>query len=240
VPEARRLPGGRAPSISAIFPAFNEVGNLKRVVGSALEVLPRLASSYEVIIVDDGSQDGTGALAKMLVSRTSEVRAIHHPRNRGYGAALKSGIEEAKNDLIFFCDSDGQFDLEDLEKLLVWIDAYDMVIGYRERRQDPFYRRMNARGWKLLVRLFFGLRVRDIDCAFKVFRREIFDRIRINTVGAMVNTEILVRAVRYGFTMKEVPVRHYPRRFGTQTGAKPRVILKAFLELIRMYRSPID
>ena len=223
------------PNISIVFPAFNEEQNLEGVVTSALKILPHMTNSFEIIIVNDGSRDQTGAVAERLTTLSDAVRVIHHPQNRGYGAALKSGIEQAKKDLIFFCDSDGQFTLEDLHRLLAWIDRYDMVIGYREKRQDPFHRRMNAKGWNLLVRALFGLKVRDIDCAFKVFRRQIFDRIGIDTVGAMVNTEILSRSLRSGFTMKEVPVRHFPRQFGEQTGAKPRVILKAFAELAKMY-----
>lgn len=226
--------GGRH-RISVVFPAFNEELNLERVVTGALGVLPELSNSFEIIIVNDGSRDRTGTVAARLANLSHTVQVIHHPHNRGYGAALKSGIEQAKKDLIFFCDSDGQFNLDDLAQLLTWIDRYDMVIGYRLKRQDPFHRRFNAKGWNLVVRLVFGLKVRDIDCAFKLFRREIFEGISVDTVGAMVNTEILVRALGGGFTLKEVPVRHFPRQFGEQTGAKPRVILKALFELGKIY-----
>lgn len=234
--DRERMRRADRPSVSVVLPAFNEERNLEQVVSQALRIVPSLASSFQIIIVNDGSRDRTSVVAARLASLSESVQVIHHPHNRGYGAALKSGIEQAKKELIFFCDSDGQFTLEDFPRLLEWIDRYDMVIGYRERRQDPPHRRLNARGWNLLVRGLFGLRVRDIDCAFKLFRREIFDRIQIETVGAMVNTEILIRALSSGFTLKEVPVRHFPRHFGTQTGAKPKVILKAFVELARIYR----
>ena len=230
-----RTKGRTLTTLSVILPAYNEELNLERVVTSALKILPSVSSSFEIIIVNDGSRDRTGEIATRLADLSDHIRVVHHPQNRGYGAALKSGIEQAKNDLIFFCDSDGQFTLEDLPRLLAWIDRFDMVIGYREQRQDPLHRRLNAAGWNLLVRAVFGLQVRDIDCAFKVFRRQIFDRVGIDTVGAMVNTEILSRSLRSGFTMKEVPVRHFPRQFGEQTGAKPRVILKAFYELAKMF-----
>jgi len=238
---ARRMDVPRASgprrTISTILPAFNEELNLEAVVGDALRVLPELADRFEIIVVNDGSVDGTGAVATQLATASGgSLRVIHHPSNRGYGAALKSGIEQAKLDLIFFCDSDGQFTLSDLPSMLAWIDHYDMVIGYRQQRQDPLHRRLNAAGWNLLVRAVFGLRVRDIDCAFKLFRREVFDNIRIDTVGAMVNTEILIRALRAGFTLKELPVRHFPRHFGRQTGARLRVIAKAFYELVKIYR----
>ncbi len=223
-----------AVHLSAVFPAFNEELNLEAVVTDALRVLPGITASFEIIVVNDGSRDGTGRVAERLARLSEHVRVVHHPDNRGYGAALKSGIAAARKDLIFFCDSDRQFTLEDLPGLLAWTDRYDIVAGYRRRRQDPAHRRLNARAWNLLVRLLFGLRIRDIDCAFKVFRREIFDRLRIETVGAMVNTEILLRARALGFTLHEVPVRHFPRHFGRQTGARPRVIVKAFYELGRI------
>lgn len=230
------MTGDDKPNVSVVFPAFNEELNLEGVVSSALTILPELTRSFEIIIVNDGSRDQTGMVAGRLAGLSEKVKVIHHPHNRGYGAALKSGIEQAKSDLVFFCDSDGQFALEDLSRLLEWIDRYDMVIGYREERQDPWHRLLNAKAWNLLVRSLLRLNVHDIDCAFKVFRREIFERIQIDTVGAMVNTEILTRALRCGFTLKEVPVRHFPRRFGTQTGAKIRVIVKAFYELAKIYR----
>jgi glycosyltransferase involved in cell wall biosynthesis len=237
-PTNRSNGSGRAASratISVIFPAFNEEMNLEAVVRSALKVLPSVSRSFEIIIVNDGSHDGTGEVAERLTSRSRHVRVVHHPRNLGYGAALKSGIEQARHEFIFFCDSDRQFSLKDLHRLLAWAGRFDIVAGYRQSRQDPIHRRLNAKGWNLLVRLVFGLNLRDIDCAFKIFRREVFESLPIETVGAMVNTEILVRALSHGFTIKEVPVRHFPRRFGEQTGAKPHVILKAMCELARMY-----
>ncbi len=222
--------------VSVVFPAFNEELNLEAVVTSALTILPRFTRSFEIIIVNDGSKDQTGVVAGRLAGLSEKVKVIHHPHNRGYGAALKSGIEQAKMDLVFFCDSDGQFAIEDISRLLEWIDQYDMVIGYREKRQDPRHRLLNAKAWNLLVRFLLGLKVHDIDCAFKLFRREIFERIQIDTVGAMVNTEILARALRSGFKLKEVPVRHFRRLYGEQTGARLRVIVKAFYELAKIYR----
>jgi glycosyltransferase involved in cell wall biosynthesis len=221
--------------LSLIFPAYNEEPNIPQVVKSALEVAPQIVERYEIIVVNDGSQDKTGEVTNKLAQLYPSIIALHHPHNQGYGAALKSGIRKARYPFIFFCDSDCQFDLFELPLLLKWIDQYDMVIGYRQSRKDPIHRVINAWGWNMLVRLILGLNVRDIDCAFKLFRREIFDRIEINSVGAMVNTEILSRAAKLGFTIKEIPVTHYPRFRGKQTGAKLRVIAKAFKELIRLH-----
>lgn len=223
-------------TLSVILPAFNEEGNIQRTVESARSVLPRLAERWEIIIVDDGSNDGTRSLCEQFVARYPEVKAIHHLENKGYGAALKSGILAAQHELIFFTDSDGQFDLGELEQLIRWSRDYDIVMGYRAKRQDPPHRLINALGWNILVRLVLGLKVRDIDCAFKLFHRAVFDRVQIRSVGAMVNTEILAQAKGFGMRMHEVEVTHFPRRYGSSSGANIRVIIKAFRELLRLWR----
>lgn len=220
-------------SISVVFPAYNEESNIGTLIDQTIQILPEFTDKWEIIVVDDGSTNRTEDIVRRY---TNNISIIRHPSNMGYGAALKSGIISAKNDLIFFTDSDLQFDIKELSKLLQWVSEYDIVIGYRTKRQDPFYRRVNAFGWNTLVRLMFGLKVRDINCAFKIFRRSVFDKIKIDAVGAMVNTDILSQAVKYGFRIKEVPITHYPRLKGKQTGAKIKVIFKAFKELLRLYR----
>jgi glycosyltransferase involved in cell wall biosynthesis len=227
---------GLAPSLSVIFPAFNEEANIKRTVESAREILPKIAEKWEIIVVDDGSKDTTRDICDELIELYPEVRAVHHQQNKGYGAALKSGILAAQFALIFFTDSDGQFDLLELESLIRWSKDHDMVIGYRGKRQDPPHRLLNAFGWNLLVRMVLGVKVRDIDCAFKLFRREVFDRIQIRSVGAMVNTEILAQATSLGMSMRQIRVSHYPRQYGKPSGANLRVIAKAFRELVRLWR----
>jgi glycosyltransferase involved in cell wall biosynthesis len=222
-------------SLSVIFPAYNEQANIRSTIETARHVLPGVAGVWEIIVVNDGSRDGTKSVCDELAQNYPEVRAIHHPRNLGYGAALKSGVLEARNELIFFTDSDGQFDIAEISDLLRWTDQHDIVAGFRAKRRDPFYRRVNAWGWNVLVRMLLGLRIQDIDCAFKVFRREVFENIQIRSVGAMVNTEILAQAIRLGMSVKEVKVSHFSRRHGRQTGANLRVILKAFRELFRLW-----
>ncbi|HEY1769856.1 MAG TPA: glycosyltransferase family 2 protein [Chthoniobacterales bacterium] len=230
--------GQREPTatLSVIFPAFNEEANIRQTVEVARKVVSKLAKTWEIILVNDGSKDATTPLCDELAQQYPEVRAIHHVDNRGYGAALKSGILAARYDFIFFTDSDGQFDLEELKDLIEWANHYDIVTGYRGKRSDPPHRLINALGWKLLVRMVLGVKVRDIDCAFKVFQRSVFDRVQIRSVGAMVNTEILAQANAFGMRIHEVRVSHYPRRFGKPSGANIRVIAKAFRELIRLYR----
>jgi glycosyltransferase involved in cell wall biosynthesis len=222
--------------LSVIFPAFNEEANIRRTVETIRGVLPKIATKWEIIVVNDGSTDATALTCEELKARYPEVKAIHHERNRGYGAALKSGIMSAKYDLIFFSDSDGQFDFRDLQQLIRWSEDYDIVVGYRAKRHDPLYRRLNALGWNILVRFVLRIKIRDIDCAFKLFRRSVFDHIQIRCVGAMVNTEILAQATQLGMRIHQVKVNHLPRRYGKQSGANVRVIAKAFRELCRLWR----
>jgi glycosyltransferase involved in cell wall biosynthesis len=228
-PDPRQL-----PSLSVVLPAFNEQYNLRATVEAARAILPVVASQWEIIVVNDGSGDATGHICDTLESQIPEVRAVHHPDNKGYGAALKSGIVAARHDWIFFSDSDGQFDFAEISRLLEHAATSDIVAGYRKRRNDPPYRALNAAGWKMLVRLTLGVKVRDIDCAFKLFRRSVFEKVRIESVGAMVNTEIFCQAAKFGMRTTEVEVTHYPRIHGAPTGAKLRVILKAMRELIKM------
>jgi glycosyltransferase involved in cell wall biosynthesis len=222
-------------SISVVLPAFNEQYNLRRTVEAARRILPGIAGEWEIIVVNDGSHDATARICDSLVTQIPQVRAVHHCGNRGYGAALKSGIMEARNDWIFFSDSDCQFDFAEISRLLEHVDTCDIVAGFRFCRNDPFYRALNAAGWNMLVSLLLGVKVRDIDCAFKLFRRSVFERVQIRSVGAMVNTEILSQAVRLGMRIKEVEVTHYPREHGQPSGARLRVIIKAFRELFRMW-----
>jgi glycosyltransferase involved in cell wall biosynthesis len=228
-------PKYRVTSLTAVFPAFNEEANIRRTVQAARLVLPSLAESWEIIVVDDGSRDATSDILDQLANEYADVHAIHHEKNEGYGAALKSGICAAHCDYIFFSDSDGQFDLGELSQFMEWSASYDIVAGYRARRNDPPYRMLNAWGWKILVRAALGVKIRDIDCAFKLFRRRVFHKVQIRSVGAMVNTEILAQADRFGMSIKQLPVSHYPRHLGHPTGAKLRVIFKAFRELFGLW-----
>ncbi len=221
-------------SISIIFPAYNEAENITQVVEQARDVVSKLFNDFEIIVVNDGSHDNTGAIIDDMMQREPTLLPVHHEKNRGYGATLRSGIEAASKELVFFTDSDLQFDITEIKHLLAWVGEHDIVAGYRADRADPAHRRFNAWGWNMLVRLFLGLKIRDIDCAFKLFRRCVFEDIRLESVGAMINTEILALATWQGKRIKEVPVRHFPRVAGEQSGANIRVILKALRELVMM------
>jgi glycosyltransferase involved in cell wall biosynthesis len=222
--------------ISAFFPAYNEQDNLGPLTEEAVEMLSRLCDDYEVILVNDGSRDRTGQVADELAQRFPNVRAVHHPQNRGYGGALKTGFASARLDHVFFTDSDRQFRIQEIELLLPYAERYDIVAGYRIRRQDHFMRLLNAKAWNLLCRVVLGVRVRDIDCAFKLFKRSVFDTIHPTSDGAVISTEIFALAKLHGLSVKQVGVHHHPRRAGVQTGASLRVILKAFRELFALKR----
>jgi len=232
VPGERRVTS--RPDLSILYPVFDEAGNVATLLEQTRRQAPRATASYEVIVVDDGSRDGSAEAVERLGDPA--VRVVRHPENRGYGAALRTGLRAARGRLIFFTDADLQFDLAELPSLLAHAEHHDIVAGYRAPRRDPWPRRVLAFGWGAIVRTVFGLRVRDIDCAFKLFRREVIDAIEIESIGAFVNTEILLRAERAGFRIHQVPVSHRPRRHGRQSGARPRVILRALLELVRFHR----
>lgn len=221
-------------SMSVFFPCHNEEANVARVVGQALTVLKEISSDYEVIIVDDGSSDRTGEIADQLVQDHAEVRVVHHQFNRGYGGALQSGFRAATKEWVFYTDGDGQFDLKELPGLLELIPEYDIITCFRINRQDSALRKLNGWAWSKLVGLLFSLKIKDIDCAFKLYRREIFDKIEMHSEGALIDTEILARAQRAGYRMVQRGVRHYPRTAGQQSGASIKVILRAFKELFKL------
>ena len=223
-------------SISVFFPCYNEQENVARTVEQAIGVLEKLNVGFEVIIVDDGSADRTGRIADEIAARDSRVKAVHHRTNLGYGAALQSGFKAATKELVFYTDGDGQFDLNELPLLLPLIRQCDIVAGYRINRQDNLIRRINGWCWTKLVCLLFGMKVRDIDCAFKLYKREIFDNIKLSSTGALISAEILARAVRRGYSLTQKGVHHYPRTAGAQTGANLRVIFRAFKELFKLRR----
>jgi len=220
--------------ISVFFPCHNEQDNVGRVVEQALEVLPQISDDFEIIIVNDGSGDRTGEIADQLANENPAVRVIHHSVNQGYGGALQSGFRAAGKEWVFYTDGDGQFDLAELEGLVELTDQTDIVTCFRIDRKDPWIRKLNAWAWCKLVNFLFNLKIRDIDCAFKLYRREIFDNIEMHSQGALIDTEILARAERAGYSMVQRGVHHYPRRAGEQSGASLKVILRAFGELFRL------
>lgn len=223
-------------SISVFFPCYNEQDNIERTVEQALAVLRKLSADFEVIIVDDGSFDATGQIADEISRRDSRVKVVHHNPNLGYGAALQSGFKAATKEFVFYTDGDGQFDINEMPSLLPLMEQYDIVSCYRLNRQDNLIRKLNGWAWTKLVCFLFNMKIRDIDCAFKLYKREIFDNIRMSSSGALIDTEILARAAHKGYSITQKAVHHYPRTAGKQTGANLRVILRAFKELFKLRR----
>jgi glycosyltransferase involved in cell wall biosynthesis len=221
----------KVAELSFFFPAHNEEANLEGLVDEALIALPALADKFEIIAVDDGSRDRTPAIADELAARHPTVfRVVHHPTNLGYGAALRSGFQAARFDLVAFIDGDRQFRVADVGRLTERIaaaDAPDVVLGYRLKRADPPIRRWYARIYRLSNRIFFGVRVRDIDCACKLFRREALTTIRVASGGAFFTAELLIKLRYEGHKLAEVGVPHYARTAGSPTGAKPKVVFRA-------------
>ncbi len=234
----------RLPALSYFFPAHNEEANLRGLVEEALATLPALADSFEILIVDDGSKDGTPGLADELAAAHPEVRAVHHPTNLGYGAALRSGFAAARFDHLAFTDGDRQFKVADLGRLIDRLAAgtADVVVGYRIQRADPLVRTVYARLYRLANRIFFGLKVRDVDCACKLFRRVALEGVSVESGGAFFSAELLIKLGARGRRIDEVGVPHYPRTAGSPTGARPQVVLRAVRDFwalrLRLWAAP--
>ena len=225
----------RLPGLSVFFPAKDEAENVEAVVRDALRILPGVAERFEVTVVDDGSTDGTGEIADRLAAADPRVRVIHHPTNRGYGGAVRSGLRAASEPYVFYTDGDQQFDLADLPRLIARIGDSDVVAGYRIKRMDPRRRLVVAWVYNRLIRAMFGVGVRDVDCAYKLFRREVFSRVplaRVHSNGAFFSPELLITLRAAGIRIVEVGVPHYPRTKGAPKGAPAAVILRAIRDLL--------
>jgi glycosyltransferase involved in cell wall biosynthesis len=222
-------------SISLVLPAYNEAENIDAMVAEAVPALETTASDWEIVVVDDGSADETAAVTRSVAEREPRVRLVQHPVNRGFGSAVLTGFTSAEKDWIFYTDADRQFVLAELERFVPHMESADLIAGYRAPRRDPFLRVFYGKGWSALCTLLFGYTVRDVDCGFKLLRREIVQDLapKIESRGATFSIEWLVRAKRAGYRFVELPVSHRPRVAGSQTGANVRVIVRAFRELVR-------
>jgi glycosyltransferase involved in cell wall biosynthesis len=221
-------------SLSVFFPCYNEEKNVEPLVNEALQALTGLVQQYEILIINDGSSDNTGSIANTLQQKHDTVRVIHHETNKGYGAALISGFRNARYEQVFFTDGDNQFYMSEIELLLKETGEADGVLGFRKNRKDPWHRIWYSRLWNRLVRIMFDLRVKDLNCAYKIIKKQYLDKIILHSSGAMITAELLIRLKIAGARFKEVGVTHRPRAFGTQTGGNPKVIVRAFRELLKL------
>jgi glycosyltransferase involved in cell wall biosynthesis len=223
--------------LSVFFPVVNEEENIETIVKKAIKVLEGLGLQYEIIVVNDGSTDKTEEVAKELSKENSRIRVITHQTNGGYGEALKTGFYNAKYDTIVYTDGDGQFDFSEVTRLIDKLDEGDLVIGYRIKRADRLIRRVFAKGWRLSVWIMFGLRLKDVDCGFKMVKKTVLDKIPKlqSTRGGMINAELAIKAKKFGFRVVQVGVNHYPRTKGKPTGANIRVIIQSYIDLLKLW-----
>lgn len=224
--------------ISLFFPAYNEAENVGGTIEKSVAILEKFGCEYEVIFIDDGSRDRTSEIVESYQKKNKRIVLKRHEKNQGYGGALQTGFRSCRYGLVFFSDCDLQFDLNELVPFVEIMrkdPTVDVVLGYRIKRADPFIRKVNAFGWKMWARVLFGLKVRDIDCAFKLFKKEVLDNIVIESSGALISLEFLTKIKSMGYKIVETGVHHYPRQAGKQTGAKLKVILRAFQESFKLY-----
>jgi glycosyltransferase involved in cell wall biosynthesis len=217
--------------ISFVIPAYNEAESIPGMLVSCLETARSLLTDFEIIVVDDGSTDGTSAAVSLLQTGNPEVVLIRHEKNMGIAQATRAGFAAARYAHVFYTDADAQFDPGEIRRLLPYADDYDFVVGYRLRRADPFHRKMNGWLYNLCLRNLFRIPLRDIDCAFKLIKTDSLRSLNTASKSAFYFAELVNAAARAGMTFHEVPVKHYPRQHGVQTGAKPGVVIKAVLEM---------
>lgn len=231
------MPEREASSISFFFPAYNDEENIGKVVEAAVEVLEVLDRDHEITIVHDGSPDRTGEVAEELARKYQAVRVIHHEKNLGYGAALKSGFTSATKDYVFYTDGDNQFDVREMEKFAALVDAglTDAVVGFRNRKQYTLYRKVVSFTYNLVLQVLFDLPYRDVDCAFKLVPRSLIDSIDISSVDAFIDAELLIKARELGYSVTEIGVIHRPREAGV-SGVRTSTILRSIWEMVSFYR----
>ncbi len=231
-----RLPG----SLSLVLPAHNEEANIRIVVEDALRVLPQYTDTFEIIPVNDGSRDATGDILQQLAAEDDRVRPVSYPANKGYGGALVSGFDATRYDYVMFMDADRQFDVADIGRLAPFVGRYDIVAGFRMERSDPLIRRINAEVFNVAVRILFGVHLRDLDCAFKIFRGDQLRSLELISNGALINCEMQAKLRRHGATLQQVGVEHYPRVAGHPTGGSLKVILKAMRDILILWNRMRD
>lgn len=229
----------KKPSISFFCPAYFDEKNLPILIPKVYKVLKENTSEFEILIIEDGSPDKTAEVADKLAKKYAPyVRVVHHKKNMGYGAALKTGyINANKYDYVFYTDGDNQYDVDELVNFLPFLPQYDAVIGYRTKRALKLSRQIQTRVFNWLIRLFFNIKVKDINCAMKIIRRKALDSIKLSSDGGFIDAELLIKIYRKNYSIQEVKVNHFPRKFGKASGGNPRLILKTINDMLSFYFS---
>lgn len=223
--------------LSVFFPAYNEEKNIKSTVLNAKKVLERVASKWEILVINDGSEDKTAEVVRDLEKKDKRIKLVSHKVNKGYGGALKTGFERGKYEWIAFTDSDGQFDFSEIEKFIAKKETSDFILGYRLKRADSFIRKVFTWGWNLFPKIIFGMRARDYSCGFKMLKKDVFEDMK-PLVGEekVTQIEMIVKAQRKGYKISQVGVNHYPRKKGKATGANIFVVAKSVKDLLKLWR----
>ncbi len=225
-------------SLSVFLPAYNEEDSIAITVENVVKVLKDLKIEWEVLVINDGSKDQTAEVVKELGKKYPNVKLVNHEVNKGYGRALKTGFSSARYPWVAFVDSDGQFDFEEIKKLIAKTDEADVILGYRLNRADPFQRRIFTWGWKMLAMVLLGLNVRDYSCGFKLIKKKVIEDISpIESEEKVTQIEMLIKAKKKGYKFAEVGVHHYPRTAGVPTGANMSVVLKSFADILRLWQN---
>lgn len=220
--------------ITIAVSAYNEEENIKKAVESAFEVLEPITKNYEMLVIDDGSTDKMPEILKKLQKKYKKLKVITHPKNLGIGWANYNCYINAKYDIIFWNAADDQIKMKEVKKMLLWLNKYDVIIGRRKNRNDPFLRRINSKLYNLALLFFFGLRVHDIDSA-KVYKKKMFNVVKPKSRSAFIETEIAVRAKKKGFKIKEVEIEHFPRIKGKATGNDLMLVYKQLKDLFKFW-----
>lgn len=223
------------PSISAFFPVYNDAGTIELMVRKLKEVLPKFTDDYEIIIIDDASPDNSGEIADKLAESDPRIKVIHHESNRGYGGALKSGFKNSTKDLIFYTDGDAQYDVYELEKLMPHIKEFSVVNGYKTNRADGLHRKIIGTIYNQGMKLAFNLKVKDVDCDFRLIKKEVFDKISLESDTGMICVEMMKKIGDANFPIKDIPVTHYDRIYGKSQFLKAGRVLKTFKGLINLW-----
>lgn len=223
-------------SLSIFFPVYNDWGTIASMTALAIATADQITDDYEIILVNDGSGESTVEVLDFLEKRFSRVRVVHHPKNRGYGAALRTGISEARKDFIFYTDGDAQYDVRELKKLVAALrEDVDVVNGFKIKRHDPWYRTVIGRIYHAITRIAFGFTIRDVDCDFRLMRREIFENLRLHHNSGVICVEMIKKIHDAGYRFAEVPVTHFHRASGKSTFFQPARVLRVGIDLIRLW-----
>lgn len=225
--------------MSVFFPAYNDAPSLPALIATTFEVLCPRVPDFEVIVVNDGSYDNTAeVLAELERKYAPRLRVVTHPRNRGYGAALRSGFAAATKELVFYTDGDGQYDVRELPKLLdLMDDGVGLVNGYKLERNDPQHRIWIGNAYNWFAHLLFGIRIRDVDCDFRLIRRSLLEKIELFSTSGTICVELVRKLELSGYRVEEAGVHHYPRLHGRSQFFRIRSLLKTFFQLARLYLS---